>query len=57
MGSWEITAYGKVPKKRFASRTDGLNDAIALALRDVGAKLATGMREQPAVRELMGTPQ
>jgi len=51
IGNWEITAYGKAPKKRFATTTAGLNDAIGMALRDVGAKLSIGILEQPAVKQ------
>lgn len=51
LGTWQITAYGKAPKKRFARRTDGVNDAFSLALRDAGAKLVTSVLQQPAVVE------
>ena len=55
--SWELTAYGKVPDERFTMRTDELNQAIGYALRDIGAKLSTGFRQQPAVaRALEGAP-
>jgi hypothetical protein len=50
---WEITAYGKAPKTRFGTRKDGLNDAIGLALRDAGAKLSTGMRDQSVIKRLL----
>jgi hypothetical protein len=54
---WDIAAYGKAPKKRFTMQTEGLSQAIAYALRDIGAKLATGFRQQPAVvRALEGAP-
>lgn len=54
LGKWEVTAYGKAPQKRFTRRTDGINDAIGLALRDAGAKLATGMLKQPVVVQRLG---
>lgn len=55
--SWELTAYGKAQDARFTMRTDELNEAIGYALRDIGAKLSTGFRQQPAVaRALVGAP-
>lgn len=51
--NWEVTAYGKSPEKRFSGRATGLNNAVELALRDIGAKLSTGMRDQAAVKELL----
>lgn len=54
---WDLAAYGKAPKKRFTLRTDGLNQAIGYALRDIGAKLSTGFRQQVVVaRALEGAP-
>lgn len=54
---WDVAAYGKAPKKRFTMRTDGLNQAIGYALRDIGAKLSTGFRRQALVaRSLEGAP-
>ena len=54
---WDVAAYGKAPKKRFTTRTDGLNQAIGYALRDIGAKLSTGFRRQPLVaRSLESAP-
>ena len=53
INKWEITAYGKSPKKYFASRTDSLKSAIGLALRDAGAKLSTGMGHHPAIKQLL----
>lgn len=50
-GNWVITAYGKAQKTRFGGRAAGLNDAIGLALRDAGAKLATGMVDQPFIKQ------
>lgn len=55
--NWEIVTYGKANQKRFSSRSTGLNDAIALALRDAGAKLSTGMHKQPVVHRLLDKQQ
>lgn len=55
--NWDLAAYGKAPQKRFTVRTDGLSQAITYALRDIGAKLSTGFRQQAAVaRALEGAP-
>lgn len=53
VGTWQITAYGKAPKKRFARQAEGISDAVGLALRDAGAKLATGILKQPSVARLI----
>lgn len=54
---WVLAAYGKAPKKRFTLPTEGLNQAIGYALRDIGAKLSTGFRRQAVVaRALEGAP-
>ncbi len=53
LDNWEMVTYGKSTPTRFTSRTTGLNDAIALALRDAGAKLATGLPKQPVINRLL----
>ncbi|MFP6681232.1 MAG: hypothetical protein VCB07_03440 [Gammaproteobacteria bacterium] len=53
LDNWEMVTYGKSTPTRFTSRTTGLNDAIALALRDAGAKLATGLPKQPIINRLL----
>lgn len=54
---WEIAAYGKAPVKRFMARTDGLNEAIRFALRDVGAKLSTGLPERALIERALAPSQ
>ncbi|TDJ61716.1 MAG: hypothetical protein E2O36_05895 [Proteobacteria bacterium] len=53
IAKWEITAYGKAPKTRFGGQADDLNQAIGLALRDIGAKLSTGLPDHPVVKQLL----
>ncbi len=53
LDNWEMVTYGKSTPTRFTSRKTGLNDAIALALRDAGAKLATGLPKQPVIKRLL----
>jgi hypothetical protein len=53
LDNWEMVTYGKSTPTRFTSRKTGLNDAIALALRDAGAKLATGLPKQPVINRLL----
>jgi len=47
---WRFSAYGKSPKGFMAGRERGLNEAITVALRDAGAKLAVGLPAQPALK-------
>ena len=54
---WQLTAYGKAPKKRFGGRTEGLRSAMNFALRDIGAKLSTGLTGHPVVTELRQLPR
>lgn len=48
---WQLTGYGKTPTAIFSSNEKGLNSAIELALRDIGAKLVLGFPQAPGVRE------
>ena len=45
---WVLVGYGKSPNKAFASGS-ALSEATAQAIRDGGAKIATGTFKQPAV--------
>lgn len=51
ISDWQITGYGKAPTSMFTSRQDGLNNAITIALRDLGAKLVLEFRNAPGVRD------
>jgi len=57
LDNWEMVTYGKSTPTRFTSRATGLNDAIALALRDAGAKLVTGLPKQPIINRLLNENQ
>lgn len=51
LADWTFAAYGKAPPSSFMSGAEqGLNQAIEAALRDAGAKLATGFGEVPEVK-------
>jgi len=48
---WQITGYGKTPTATFSSDERGLNSAIELALRDIGAKLVLNFPRAPGVQD------
>jgi hypothetical protein len=48
---WPVTGYGKSVKGFMTSSDNGLNTAIAMALRDIGAKLALGFPQAAPVRQ------
>lgn len=50
IAEWPLTGYGKAEQGFFSNRSKGLNSAIDLALRDIGAKLAIGFLKQEAIR-------
>ncbi|MEM7541112.1 MAG: hypothetical protein AAF384_05935 [Pseudomonadota bacterium] len=50
---WHVTAYGRIEPGRFTRDQEALEQALALALRDAGAKLATELTAyQPLARWL-----
>lgn len=51
IASWPVTGYGKSEQAFMMSRDKGLNQAINLALRDIGAKLALGFPRVEPVRQ------
>ena len=51
IADWQITGYGKAPTSMFTTRQDGLNNAINVALRDLGAKLVLDFRKAPGVTD------
>jgi hypothetical protein len=55
VADWEFTAYGKSPKVFFTRAGEGLQNAMGVALRDAGAKLATGLPEVPEVKAWLQT--
>jgi hypothetical protein len=50
IADWVFSAYGKSPKELFTRAGEGLQNAMGVALRDAGAKLATGLPEVPEVK-------
>ena len=50
ISDWRFSAYGKSGKEFMSSRGQGMNDAVAVALRDAGAKLTVGFPEVPEVK-------
>jgi len=51
ISQWQVTGYGKSPVETFSSNSKGLNNAIEIAMRDIGAKIALGFPHAPGVRE------
>ena len=50
IAQWPVTGYGKTEEAFLKSKNKGLNEAITLAMRDVGAKLALGFPKVTEVR-------
>lgn len=48
---WAVTGYGKATKGFFDSRSGGLNNAINVALRDIGAKIALNFPQAAPVKQ------
>ncbi len=51
ISEWQLTGYGKSPTAMFTSKEAGLNSAVNLALRDIGARFVLDFRKAPGVRE------
>lgn len=51
LSTWQITGYGKSHTALFKKREKGLNTAINMAMRDIGAKLVLDFPRAPGVRE------
>jgi hypothetical protein len=51
ISDWQITGYGKAHTSLFTNNKEGLDMAINLALRDIGAKLVLGLPKAPGVRD------
>ncbi len=50
LGDWEFASYGKTEKAFMTGMDQGLNDAVANALRDAGAKLTVGFGQVPQIK-------
>lgn len=46
---WVVPSYGKTPTAFMKSKSEALNAATQMALRDCGAAFATGFKTQPSV--------
>ncbi|NRA85452.1 MAG: hypothetical protein HRU22_17270 [Gammaproteobacteria bacterium] len=54
LADWIITAYGKTPTEFMKSDKTALNEALIIALRDVGAGLSLRFRHVPEIQAWMG---
>jgi hypothetical protein len=52
---WEVTAYGKSVSGTLSSRTESIDEAVQLALRDAGAKISTGFTNHPDIEQWLKT--
>jgi hypothetical protein len=48
---YQLTGYGKTPTAMFTSKEEGLNEAVNLALRDIGARFVLDFRKAPGMRD------
>ena len=53
IADWVVKGYGKTPKAMMSSYLKSFNTAANIALRDVGAQLAIGFRNQPSVKSYL----
>lgn len=49
IASWVLTGYGKTPTALLKTRTEAVNAAAIVALRDIGAQLSIGFKRQPDI--------
>ena len=54
LADWIITAYGKTPTEFMKSDKTALNEALIIAVRDVGAGLSLRFRHVPEIQAWMG---
>ena len=47
---WQITGYGRINTEFLRTRETGLNMAINMALRDIGAKIVLDFQKVPGVK-------
>jgi hypothetical protein len=55
LADWVVKGYGKTPTSMFSSHLKAFNRACNVALRDVGAQLAIGFRNQPSIKDYLMT--
>ena len=52
---WQLTGYGKTHTAMFKNKERGLNTAITMALRDLGAKIILDFHNVPEVKTWLST--
>ncbi|MEM7357562.1 MAG: hypothetical protein AAF431_00485 [Pseudomonadota bacterium] len=57
LADWVVKGYGKTPTRMLSSQITAFNTASNVALRDVGAQLAIGFRNQPSIKEYLAKSQ
>lgn len=50
LADWLMTAYGKTPTAFMKSREDAINEAVVIALRDLGASLSLRFQHVPEIK-------
>ncbi len=50
IADWIMSAYGKTPSAFLKSKEEAMNQAVVVALRDLGASLTAGFTKVPEVR-------
>lgn len=53
--AWRFTGYGQAAKERLESVESALSESFGDALRNAGARLATGLPDHPPVRARLST--
>ncbi len=53
VADWVVKGYGKTPTTLLGSHLKSFNTAANIALRDVGAQLAIGFRNQPSIKDYL----
>jgi len=51
IADWVLTAYGKTPSEFFQTQEEALNDAMVIALRDLGAGLSLKFTQVPEINK------
>lgn len=57
VADWIMSAYGKTPSAFLKSREEAMNQAIIVALRDLGASLTTGFARVPEVKSWLANKE
>jgi len=57
LADWILTAYGKTPTAFLKSQEDGLNEAMVIALRDLGAGIALRFGHVPEINQWLKKKQ